>query len=550
LLQAGKIVAGSDTALGVGNTVEMTGGTTLGFIGDDRALANAFILLVGDGNALFDTEVVEGEGKDATLSGWISGAGGLTKNGLGSLTLSYAAGDGNTYAGPTQVNAGTLKGNIRRGTDLEVKRFATYDGAGAGREIGDLTGDGLIQYTAGLTVESGTFSGDIDATNTGGLTKIDSGDPDHNTLTLTGTNLYGGLTRITGGTLAGNIRSGTDLTLENSAVYDGTGEARVIGKLIGSELTEITNVAGTTGLTVTNGGTFAGTIGAGIDLTVDGGDALVLSGTAHVYDATTIRNGGTLSIHQNENLGMGTNTLAGGILQLTGTAYTADWTLGAGSNVIRNAAAAAVDFGGVLEGTGGFTQTGTDVLTLSEANHYDGPTTVGSKIVVTGSLRTNGNDPFVYAGAIGGTGEIAFAQAEDTVQTLAGIVGDALALTVNGEGEVILTKNNTYTGPTTVGEDATLTVTGRLGGDGGLYGSAIVNDGTLTFAQAGNQTLSGDIAGANTGQLTQTGEGTLTLSGTNIGYAGRLTVGGGVLSIGQSANLGSGEESPNKRYIK
>ena len=51
------------------------------------------------GNATVDTN-----GNAVTLSGQLSGLGGLTKLGLGLLTLSAT----NTYAGSTQVNAGIL----------------------------------------------------------------------------------------------------------------------------------------------------------------------------------------------------------------------------------------------------------------------------------------------------------------------------------------------------------------------------------------------------------------------------------------------------------
>jgi autotransporter family porin len=100
------------------------------------------------------------------------------------------------------------------------------------------------------------------------------------------------------------------------------------------------------------------------------------------------------------------------------------------------------------------------------------------------------------------------------------------SLTKKGDGTLILSAANTYTGGTTVSAGA-LTVTGTLG-SGGAYAGDIANNGKLTFDQTADQTLSGIVSG--TGSLTKTGSGTLTLSGTNT-YAGNTTVSAGTLEL-------------------
>lgn len=145
---------------------------------------------------------------NVSFDGVISGSGSITKTGAGTLILSGT----NTYSGGTTISAGTLKGNIASGTDLSIAASATYDGDNKARSVGDLNGGGNIFNTDGLTVQSGTFGGVIDNSNTS-LTKTGAG-----TLTLSGTNTYTGMTTVRSGTLA----LGSDLTSNQLTLYGGT----------------------------------------------------------------------------------------------------------------------------------------------------------------------------------------------------------------------------------------------------------------------------------------------------------------------------------------
>ena len=145
---------------------------------------------------------------NVSFAGVISGSGSITKTGAGTLILSGT----NTYSGGTTISAGTLKGNIASGTDLSIAASATYDGDNKARSVGDLNGGGNIFNTDGLTVQSGTFGGVIDNSNTS-LTKTGAG-----TLTLSGTNTYTGMTTVRSGTLA----LGSDLTSNQLTLYGGT----------------------------------------------------------------------------------------------------------------------------------------------------------------------------------------------------------------------------------------------------------------------------------------------------------------------------------------
>ena len=197
-ISAGILSIGSDTNIGSGTNTIGNKGTLLlsgnGTYTNDWTLSGAGSAIATDNNN--------------TLSGVLSGNGGLTKTGAGTLTLT----GNNTYAGGTAINDGTLKGNIASGTDLSIAASATYDGDNKARSVGDLNGGGNIFNTDGLTVQSGTFGGVIDNSNTS-LTKTGAG-----TLTLSGTNTYTGMTTVRSGTLA----LGSDLTSNQLTLYGGT----------------------------------------------------------------------------------------------------------------------------------------------------------------------------------------------------------------------------------------------------------------------------------------------------------------------------------------
>ncbi|MEI7902499.1 MAG: autotransporter-associated beta strand repeat-containing protein, partial [bacterium] len=160
-----------------------------------------------------------------TLSGVISGTGGLLKSGAGSLTLSAA----NTFSGATTVSTGTL--TLNNNLALQNSALATSTGAitlGGGvtaPTLGGLTGStamssvvaagGYSTVTAlTLNPQSGSliYSGVI-TNGAAGMTLTKSG---AGTQTLTGANTYSGGTTISGGTLAvgtgGTLGSG-DVTV-------------------------------------------------------------------------------------------------------------------------------------------------------------------------------------------------------------------------------------------------------------------------------------------------------------------------------------------------
>ena len=136
-------------------------------------------------------------GNTISLSGILSGTGGLAVSGGGALVLSGA----NTYTGSTTINAGTL----------------TIGGSGqlnSGIYAGLITNNGTFNYNSSAAqTNSGVISG------TGALVQRGAG-----TLTLSGANTYTGNTTISNGTMAlsgsGAIAGSPTITVNGGATFD------------------------------------------------------------------------------------------------------------------------------------------------------------------------------------------------------------------------------------------------------------------------------------------------------------------------------------------
>jgi len=151
-LKQGRIDLASSGALGAG-TLSMDDGTTLGFAADGLRIANA-IRLTGSSDPVIDTGAF-----NATLAGAISGAGFLTKNGSGTLTL----GGANNYTGATNVAAGTLRAGAANTFSAasvhSVASGATLDLAGFNQSMAGLTNGGVVSLSGGTPGATLTITG-------------------------------------------------------------------------------------------------------------------------------------------------------------------------------------------------------------------------------------------------------------------------------------------------------------------------------------------------------------------------------------------------------
>jgi autotransporter-associated beta strand protein len=212
-INSGVLAVAADANLGAASGGLAFGGGTLQFL--SGFTTNRAVTLNAGGGA-FDTN-----GNNATLAGTISGAGGLTKIGAGTLTLSGAS----SYSGATAVNAGTLQAGAANafapGSAFTVASGAALDLNNFNQTIGSLAGAGNVTLgsatlTAGTDNSSTTFSGTI--SGTGGLVKQGIG-----ALTLTGVSGYTGATNINTGTLVVNGALASSVFVNSGGTLRGTG---------------------------------------------------------------------------------------------------------------------------------------------------------------------------------------------------------------------------------------------------------------------------------------------------------------------------------------
>ncbi|SDG66878.1 autotransporter-associated beta strand repeat-containing protein [Dyella sp. 333MFSha] len=626
----GGVLSLSGTNTYTGDTTINTGATVL--VSRDNNLGASANQVDLDGGALIATgsfatarDVTVGSagsslgastGTTLTSTGVVSGSGTLNTQGAGTIVLAGT----NTYTGGTAINGGVLQissdanlgaaggaiglfgGTLHSTADITSTRDVTTGGAGgvdvdAGTTFstsGTVNGAGaLIKNGEGTLAMSGTLS------QGGGVTVNDG------TLVLSGNNTYEGANTLNDGTL--QIASDANLgDAANHVVFQG-GQLHVTGDTTTARTVD-TTAGSDADLVVDGGKTVAlnGTVQGQGGLVASGTGTLVL-GSANTYTGGTSVNGGTVRIGNDAALGAATGaiTLAGGTLQATGDVASA-------RNVTVNGGAFAIDQGatfattGNVGGNGGLVKNGSGTLeidgtashtggttindgtlVLTGNNSYTGGTTLNGGTLQVGSDANLGNtsDALVFSGGtLHATGDVSSARAV-TVNADAVIATDAGAsfatsgtvsgnggVTKKGDGTLILSGDNTYTGATTI-DAGTLQIasdtnlgasTSGLTFNGGslhttgnivtqrtlnLAGNAtVVSDAGTSFTAAGAVVGNGGLVKNGEGTLSITGvashtggttvnEGTLVLSGNNT-YTGGTVINGGTLSIASDANLG------------
>jgi autotransporter-associated beta strand protein len=456
----------------------------------------------------------------------VSTLGTLTKSGLGNLTLSGV----NTYTGTTTINAGTLTIN-----------------EGSIASSSNIVNDSALAYV--LTTNARSYANAI--TGTGSLTKSGT-----NTLTLGGTNSYAGATTVSAGTL--QISGATN---NGSAVLT-----------VGSASAGLLTIA-TGGSFVTTGSLSIGAGNTANALTVQTGASIGVAainnpwGTNYTVDGTLTSAGNwSVSTNRTTDTFNGSGTINASALTLgnatTGVNYTGTGTINLAGAVTVASSGTGNPFytqsGGTLNATSmllgdGFTGTRTFNLNGGRVNLGSGgiaATGAGASTravnlgagTLGASADWSSSLAMTLTSATPGTTINTLDSVDNTTArtiTLSGILsGASNALNKAGDGTLILTAVNSYTGATTI--NAGTLQLGNAGTTGTLSpSSAIINNGNLTINRT-NATLQGTGFGTitGTGSLTQAGTGTTTLNAANT-YTGNTILNAGLINLAVAETPGT-----------
>lgn len=494
-----------------------------------RAASSAFLTAttanVKNGGAFIDSDSYDITIAQALLRFAGATTDKLTKSGNGFLSLSGT----NTYGGGTDVNAGgvtflntnakptagttTVAANATLGLGVGTGLFTSSDvDALFSGTLAGVTNSATSNVGIDTTAGSFVYSSSVPAT-TRGLVKLGA-----NTLTLSGTNAYTGLTTVRSGTLTviGDQSAATGGFLTN--ITNGSAATLNLGS---ASQAAATSVLVASGKLVQVGAVGSGALGTGFQ-------GVNVAGAASF--PTTVTNNGSLAVGRNSSLNINGNAV---------------WTQNGSMNIEGYGG-----YNGQLNvNTGGsFTYAGSTPITLTASSGMSGFTrlyvnggsfTTGQAIHFNGNSGSTGVASFVLYG--NGTlklsaniadlvtgdssGLVYFANGGSIIDTngfnttlsrsVADFPSNVGSLTKQGSGTLVLSGANSYTGATTVAA-GTLEVTGSLGAtavtvqnNATLAGNGSIG-GNVTIEAGGHQALA---VAANTGaQVTRTITGVLDLS--------------------------------------
>ncbi|MDE3055683.1 MAG: hypothetical protein KGI80_03190 [Verrucomicrobiota bacterium] len=481
--------------------------------------------------------IVEAAITAGTFAGEISGSGGLTLGGsytLGSsvATVPYAltlTGTSNSYSGLTtiafgsQLIAGTTNSfspssavTIASGATLNLNNFAntiqTLEGAG-NVVTGASSGCTLTISNGDNQTYSGVMSGQGGLVLSGG------------SLSLSGSNTYGGLTTVASGAILTAAATGA-LPSGSAIIVNSNGEL-ITGVQDALSNSSALTVNGTLDLEGNSQTIFVALQGSGV-VTTPTAATLTFSGPINVTCSCDLENALSLSLVNNFSLG----------LYNSSNTYTGLTTIDAGSTLTAGTAGALSPNSAVTIASGGTLHLSIYPNTIQTLEGSGAVTTGGTTAILT---LHNGGDA-TFSGAISGSGGLTVATG---AFTLSGTSNSYSGLTTLDSGAQLNagTINTLSTlSAALLASNATLNLNGlsqQIAGLSGSGGAIAMGAGTLSIASTttgASGSFAGQVTGAGGLTLGVGGNSyALTLTGASNSYSGQTTVNGGSQLIAQAA---------------
>ncbi|QWJ61937.1 autotransporter-associated beta strand repeat-containing protein [Salmonella enterica] len=455
----GSVVKSGDKTLTLSGANSYTGGTTI----SGGTLVASNVEALGSGDVTDNATLELNTGGDFTNN--IGGTGSVVKSGDKTLTLSGT----NSYTGGTTISGGTL-------VATNVEALGT----------GDVTNNATLELNTG---------GDFDNAISGSGQVVKSGDK---TLTLSGANSYSGATTISGGTLiathvnalgTGAIDNRASLLLDASGQFTVTdlttesGGNTEIGAGSTLQATTLTQKSDSTLTINLNSNT--------VDPVIHAASQVSLAGTLDITGVGDVLDSDPASTDDLDTFTLiaSDKTIAGDFEKLTVAGMDADL-------------ADFITVDGRIDDTG---------------KQYE-LTTVLTWYADRDDAVTDAHGTFNLTNADGSFAVNTVLENVDATLDPASATGwDGTSLIKQGAGTLILNAENTYTGGTTI-SDGTLVATNV----DALGSGDVTDDATLELNTGG--TFDNAISGS--GQVVKSGDETLTLSGTNTYSGGTLISGG------------------------
>jgi autotransporter-associated beta strand protein len=528
-----------------------------------------------------------------TLSGLVTGSGGLTKVGAGTLNL---AGNNIGFTGTTTVEAGTLRlvssptVNPLGSSDVILNGGTLTIDAAAPTVVAEnalkyllipRSATGIdtmasLDYSAVKSViSSGQFSFTSDTAftnlfNTG--IGLPGALPGLSQYTVIGIGTYTPSVTGTHGFISvdNDDAAAVWVDVNRNGIFDGPSERLVYDTTNGGD---INSTLGSASLTQGLGYTFAilvqdtgggGKLGGGY-LPSGGGRAFINPSTqAGLWSVQekvgadfsnnniTVTDNATVELRVNGatfnqlTIGADTLTVTGsndGNSSGLGATLTFDNTVTLTDAAVFNTDKASLQFDGQVTGTGSITKQGKNNLTLTnDANDYDGTTTVlGGALIVTANNALGDAGALATSGTSVESGGQLILAGGITLPENVSIIGNGPTGGSGNAGALLNLGANTLAGQLTIGTSArTTSGTGTLTLAGGVSVAAgqtwDVDGEATTVIDTNPITGSGNI-----NKITTAGANSLLVINTeNTGYTGTFTINGGTVAAGTDTAFGTG----------